>query len=218
MNVINVGVVDDQQLVREALVALIKDSPNLKVPLTASNGKEALDKLQRHPVDVLLMDIEMPAPNGIETAAKVHEKFPDVKIIALSIHENEALISKMFESGACGYLSKNVSNKELLGAIGSVMNSGFYFTDKISKALANHIHSTSSATSVLNPLHDLSKQELKVLMLICQEMNSDEIADHLSISVHTVNNHRQRLKTKIGAKNTAGLVLFAIKHDLAPVI
>lgn len=217
MNLIRIALTDDQELFVQAMKALLEDTAEFKVVITAKSGKELLDKLRRRTADVLLLDIDMPGMDGFEITKIINSRHPEVRIMALSMHQNDTMITSMFEYGARGYLSKSTDPQVLKQAIYSVMKTGFYLDEEVSRALAKRVRNPKDASSSLNPLNKITSNEMRVLELICREMSSEEIAAEMSISARTVHGYRESLRTKTGAKNAAGLVLFAVKYQLVDI-
>lgn len=218
--VINVALVDDQVLFREGIASLIKNEEGFSLTMEADNGIDFLSKLKSMDElpDVLLMDMEMPGMDGMQLNDELRKKSPSVKVIVLSVHAGERLMARMIHAGACGYLLKNCNKDELLTAIRSVFNNGFYITPGVLKAIQSPAANAKGVTNIQSIPIELSPRESEVLQLICMEYNNVEIAEKLFISVRTVDGHRNNLLAKTGCHNTAGLVLFAVKHRIFEVI
>ena len=181
---------------------------DIKVVAEASNGQELLDILKDNRADIVLMDIKMPVMDGLEATQKVLKKYPGIKIIALTMHEEIGYFNKMIDAGAMGFLLKKTNKDELEIAINTVMANDNYFSQEF---IANiNKHTMSKKTSNIS----LSEREHEVLELICKGHSNVEIAKLLGISQRTVDAHRSRLFEKTGAKNAPNLVLFAIKNGL----
>jgi DNA-binding NarL/FixJ family response regulator len=218
MELIRIGLIDDQQLFRQSLALLIRSIPGFELVMEAGNGNELLDKLSCISVlpDIVLMDMEMPEMDGMELKAVLQQRYPRMKIVVLSVHANERLIARMIELGCSGYLVKNCDKDELVMAIQSVAKSGFYINSQVLKAI--QVAGTRKKGPILNFQHipiELSLREKEVLRLICREYSNQEIADKLYISVRTAEGHRNNLMAKTGCRNTAGLVLFAVRHNIS---
>lgn len=214
-NVIRVAIAEDQRLFRECLIPILNNFDNIEVAFEASNGREMLTQLRQSPVSphVVLLDLTMPEMNGLETTEVLKKEFPDLKIIILSVHNEERHIVRMVGMGVHGYLVKNAELTEVRSAIESVYNKGFYFNEIVLKALQNGM--TQKKTKHFEVETTLTPREKEVLLLICKEFTTPEIADKLYLSVRTVDGHRNNLLEKTGSRNTAGLVLYAIKNGLA---
>lgn len=208
-----IAVVDDQFLFRQGLISLLKEYDDLDVIMEASNGKELVEKLKGMQPDVVLLDLEMPLMDGIETTIAIKRKYPDVKIIILTMHTDDEFIIHMLEKGANGFLPKDKDIEEVVDAIYSVLDSGYYFDERISKAMVKGLVKAKKANPFF-ALQHLSKREVTVVNLICKEYTNREIADKLCLSQRTVDSYRENILLKTGAKNTAGIVMYAVKHNL----
>lgn len=217
MQAIKVAVVDDQLLFRQSVSFLIGNQPGFSLVLEAENGRDCLDKLSgiNSLPDVALIDMEMPEMDGMQLNSELREKYPSIKVIVLSIHDKETLIGRMVQSGASGYLLKNCDKAELVNAIQTVYNTGFYFNPAVLKAIQSKaVFSKRSFKNINSIVIDISKREIEILQLICQELSTAEIAAKLFLSIRTVEGHRNNLLQKTGCHNTAGLVLFAIRNHI----
>lgn len=215
MEKIRIAIVDDQQLFRQGLAALINDVGELELVMEAETAKELLDKLKQTDAlpDVLLMDMKLPDLNGSELNVILHKEFPAVKVIVVSMFDQERFIYRMIEAGACGYLAKNCDKQELITAITTTVKSGFYFNYSTMKAMRNAaLYKSQSVRNINNIPIELTEREEEVLKLICIENTNAEIAEKLFLSIRTVDGHRNNLLAKTGCKNTAGLVVFAIRY------
>jgi DNA-binding NarL/FixJ family response regulator len=217
---INVALADDQVLFREGIASLIKNEAGFSLVMEADNGLDFLSKLKTMDElpDILLMDMEMPGMDGMQLNDELRKKFPSVKVIVLSVHSSERLMARMIQAGASGYLFKNCNKDELLNALRSVFNNGFYITPAVLKAIQSPAANAKGITNIQSIPIEISQREREVLQLICEEFSNAEIAEKLFISVRTVDGHRNNLLAKTGCHNTAGLVLFAVKHRLFEVI
>ena len=217
---IKIALADDQILFRDGIASLIKNEDDFSLILEADNGIDFLSKISStHELpDILLMDMEMPGMDGMQLNDEIRKKFPSIKVIVLSVHAKERLIARMIQAGASGYLLKNCNKEELLTAVRNVFNNGFYITPDVIKALQSPQANAKGVTNIQSIPIDLSQREIEVLKLICQEFSNAEIAEQLFISVRTVDGHRNNLLAKTGCHNTAGLVLFAVKHHIFEVI
>jgi DNA-binding NarL/FixJ family response regulator len=210
---INVAIVDDQSLFRKGIISLIEKLENISVVIEAEDGEDMLEKLSSAgaPVHVALIDINMPGMNGIECMQQIRSEYPGIKNVVLTVHEEESYISRFVEAGANAYLVKNTNIEEVEAAIRNVVKNDFYFNDTTMRAMHNYM-SKKHKSPVIEK--GITPRETEVLKLICAEFTSAEIAEKLFISESTVNGHRNNLLLKIGCKNTAGLVLFAIKNKI----
>ena len=218
MNKINLVIVDDHRLFRNGLKALLKELDYIGVIGEASNGKEFLDYISINKVDMALMDINMPVMNGIDATQTAVQKYPDLKIIALSMLSDEDYYFKMINAGAKGFILKDSGSEDLTNAIETVMNGQNYFSQDL---LRNIILSLSSNVKMEpEPLPEEIKftdRELEVLEQICKGFSNQEIANELCISSRTVERHRANIFEKSGSKNSVNLVMFAIKNNLVKI-
>ena len=217
MENIKVALADDQQLFRDGLAKIIKAVPDFELVIEAGNGKIFLDELQQSDVipDIALIDMHMPEMNGVELNDILQKKYPYIKVIILSVYDQERFISKMIQSGACGYLTKNCETDELITAIKTTFKTGFYFNNDTLQAMRKvGNHKATDIRSLNNVPIELSSREMEILQLICKEFTNAEIGTQLFISPRTVEGHRNNLLAKAGCRNTAGLVIFAIKNEL----
>ena len=207
--------VDDHLIVREGLKVLLEKKGIAEVTGEAADGKEFLEILETNIPDLVLMDINMPHMDGVEASQIAIQKYPDLKIIALSMHDNEEYYYKMIEAGVKGYILKNSGIKEIEKGIFTVLNGDCYFSNELlRKLIINLKHSTEKKADDLSLL---SKRETEVLKEICNGLTNDEIADKLFISNQTVKGHRSSLLSKTNCKNSASLVMFAIKNNLVAI-
>lgn len=215
MGKIKLIIADDQILFLKGLRLLIKTFDTIEIIAEAKNGEELLIAIERYTPDIVLIDLKMPVMDGIEATKKIKENYPDLKIILLSMHNDESIINHIMKLGANSYLLKNEEPHILKEAIESVVKKGFYFNDYISKALLNGAQGHESILKKSKHLQELqlTRRETEILKLICQEYTSGEIAQQLFISVRTVEGHRKSLLAKTGVRNIAGLVLFAMKNN-----
>lgn len=216
METIRVALVDDQQLFRQGIALLVSNTPGFEIVFEADNGQNCLDQLKdiKELPHVALVDMEMPIMDGMELVNQLQQQYPDIRVIMLSVHSNERMIARMIQLGASGYLIKNCDKEELIQAIQTTYASGFYINGQALKAMQTHSGKTASIKNLNGIVIELSSREKEVLEMICQELTTAEIADKLFISTRTVEGHRNNLLIKTGCRNTAGLVLFAIRHHL----
>jgi DNA-binding NarL/FixJ family response regulator len=216
-----IAIVDDQQLFRQGLASLIRDADDFDLLLEAETGHQLLDELKRMPrlPEILLMDMKLPDMNGVQLNEVLRKEYPSIKVIVVSMYGQERFIYRMIEAGACGYLVKNCGKEELIAAIHTAHRSGFYFNQATLKAMRNaSLYKNRVIRNVNNIPVELTKREEEVLQYICREYSNTEIAEKLFISVRTVEGHRNNLLLKTGCRNTAGLLLFAIKNEMLELI
>ena len=218
MKPINLAIADDHKIFRNGLKATLEDCPDFKLMIEASNGKELIGLLATHQPDVVLMDIKMPEMDGMQTTAHIQQHFKDIKVLALSMHNEDKYIVDMMKAGASGYLLKNAEPEEIINAISTVHSKGFYFNEHLSVTLIKQLVGPGSHTEGGAPQTvDLNDREIEILRLVCQEYSNQEIADKIFLSVRTVEGYRARLFEKTGSKNLVGLVIFAIKRGIISV-
>jgi DNA-binding NarL/FixJ family response regulator len=215
---IKVLLVDDHKIIRDGIKALLEDDKDVKVVGECDDGSKVVNFLsKRKKVDVILMDITMPGMNGIEATHEAITHHPDVKVIALTMHNEEGYISKILKAGALGYVLKNTGKQELLQAIKTVNSNGNYFGKEVAEIMmSKYMRQIPKNRNIkrIASLDDLTKRELQVLKLIALENTNRTIAKKLVISPRTVDTHRRNILQKLGVKNMAGLVKFAYQNGL----
>ena len=207
MKKLKIHLVDDHSLFREGLKFLLKNCEYISEIKEAENGKEFLDQVDEFNPDVVLMDIEMPEVNGVEATGEALRRNPEIKIVALSMHSDENFYTEMIEAGAKGFLIKNSHFEDVQNAILETYNGRNYFSPEILSSIVAGLNRKPQS------LHrgELTKREVEVLLNICQGLSNQEIADELIISKRTVDKHRENILLKTGSKNTAELVVYAVK-------
>lgn len=214
MSSINIIIVDDHSLFRNGMKLLLSTAGNFTVLAEASNGKEFLALLDTMTPDVVLMDIDMPEMNGIEATIKALERNPDLRIICLSMYGEEEYYYKMIEAGVSGFLLKNSDINDVKTAITTVYEGGKFFSQELLYNVVKNIKTTQSNQEVVE---NLSEREIEVLKQICIGLSNQEISEILHISKRTVDKHRANLLDKTNSKNTAHLVMYAIKNKLIDI-
>ena len=217
MNEVSIALVEDQELFRNGLAALIRSVPGFVLQYEAANGKIFVEQLQMSTSlpDIALIDMHMPEMNGVELNKILQERYPSIKVIVLSVYDQERFIGKMIEAGACGYLTKNCEISELITAVKTTYTTGFYFNQATLQAMRKASqYKAGEIKSLSNIAITLTERENEILTLLCQEFTNAEIGEKLFISTRTVEGHRNNLLLKTGCRNTAGLVIFAIKNGL----
>jgi len=206
---IRLVVTDDHPVVKEGIETGLEGQNKIELVAFVGNGIELMDLLEREKADVILMDINMPGMNGIEATQEVKKKYPGIKILCFSQYDERRFVRQVLKRGANGYLLKNAPGKELIQAIFTVFKGDLY----LSEDLPNIFDENPKRKSRFS-FPQLTKREIDVLNEICEEKNNQEIADSLMISHNTVETHRANLLLKVGVKNTAGLVKWALENQI----
>lgn len=212
---IRVFLTDDHTILRDGIRALLSLQPDLEVVGEASNGEELLSQLATTPVDVVLIDINMPVMDGFTTMGHLRESYPDVRVLVLSMLDHESYVNRMLEAGADGYVLKNADIAEISHAIRTVAGGRPFLCTEIGLDMLQKLVRNAPPSDGTRPRSgDLSKRELEVLRLIAEGLTSAEIADRLFTSKRTIETHRQNIIEKTQAKNTAALIKFAVSNGL----
>jgi DNA-binding NarL/FixJ family response regulator len=214
MNTIKVGIADDHKIFRKGVILSLRQYTNISFVFEAENGEELLKELETTQPDVVLMDLRMPGKDGIETTKEVSKKYPDVKVLILTMFEDERFVSHLMENGANGYLLKNADPAEIKKAIMEVMARGYYLNNFVNRVLLKKSANKTKAIPSLNSEIVMSDKEKEVVRLLCMEYTAAEIALKMEISPRTVESIKDRLMERFGLKNTAGLVFFAVKNNM----
>lgn len=217
MTPIKIGITDDATLFRKGLNLLLEDYDDIDVVLEAIHGQDLLDKLDNGITipDVLVLDLQMPILNGIETAKRLRETYPEIKIIILSTHYSKAFIINMIEIGASAYLPKDAAPEEFTSTIRNVHNNGFHYNKEVWSIIQANMSKKKKVKPTFTP--SLTKRETEILQLICEQQTASEIAKKLFISRRTVEGHRNNLLNKLNCRNIAGLVVYAIQNQLVKI-
>jgi len=212
--VIKVAIADDHKIFRKGVILSLRPYSAIKFVQEAENGQELLDGLAASEPDVVLMDLRMPLKDGIETTKIIAKQFPSIHIIALTMYEDERFVSHMMEIGANGYLLKSADPSEIKRAIIEVATKGYYLNNFVNRILLKKSHTRTKLIPSLNTEITLNDREREVVRYICMEFTAQEIAQKIDVSPRTVEAIKDRLMERFGAKNTAGLVFFAVKNNL----
>lgn len=211
--VIHIAIVDDHTLFRQGIGSLLSEYKEIEILFDAANGLELKEKLSRHPLpQVILMDITMPLMNGYETTAWIKQNYPQVRVLALSMFEEDEPIIKMLKNGAGGYILKESKASDLVYAIKTIATHGFFLNNLVSGKL---LRSIQDDTLPREPASELTANETKFLEYCCSELTYKEIADKMFLSPHTIDNYRESLFQKFDIKSRTGLVMFALKNNIA---
>ncbi|RAJ74983.1 DNA-binding NarL/FixJ family response regulator [Chitinophaga dinghuensis] len=207
---ISIGIVDDHTLFRQGLISLLSEYNSIKFLFEAGNGQEMQQHLKNGPLpNVILLDISMPVMDGYQTVQWLRQHHPAIHILALSTFEEDMPIIKMLKSGAGGYLLKESRIGEVVNAIQSIYEQGFYLNEVVSGKM---LHSLQGKSDSSTSTSHLSENEIRFLQLCCSEMTYKEMAVEMNLSPHTIDNYRQALFEKLDIKSRTGLVIYAIKH------
>ncbi len=211
MKSLNIILVDDHELFRSGLKLLLSNFDMINNIYEASNGIKFLNELDKQNIDIVLMDISMPEMNGIEATIKALEKYPDLKIIALSMYGDEEYYYKMINAGVKGFLLKDSSITEVEVAIQTVFEGSNYFSPDILYKIVKNINTVKNKSNIL------SERENEVLYHICKGLSNQKIAETLNVSKRTIDKHRENILSKTQSKNTATLIMYAINNNLIKV-
>lgn len=214
---LKIVIADDHKVFRQGLRNLVESQNIALVVGEASNGEECVRLALDLTPQIILMDIDMPQMDGMEATRIILEQNPEICVIALSMHSDYEHYQQMVKYGAKGFIQKSTGIDEVITAINAVAQGGSYFSNEVLKAIVANMEINENNTKTDNPMLDLSVRELEVLKLICEGFTNDEIGKRLYISPTTVKGHRSNLLSKTGVKNTASLIIFAVKNKLVKV-
>lgn len=217
MKKVKLAVVDDHKLFRDGLTELINGFNEYAVMIEADNGVDFLKQIKAKGVpEIVLLDINMKEMDGFETAAWLKENHPEVKILVLSMYENENAVIRMIKAGAKGYVLKDITKKELEQALSSLVNKGYYYTDMITGKLIHILsgNDDNKGGGTAKDVSTLNAKEMEFLKLACTEFTYKEIAEKMCLSVHTIDGYRDALFEKLGIKSRVGLAIYAIKNKI----
>ncbi|MCU7619127.1 response regulator transcription factor [Chryseobacterium sp. PBS4-4] len=214
----NIAIVDDEELILEGVKMLLSMEKSISVTITSNNGNDFLENLTKITREefphIALVDIQMQPMDGFELVEILREKYPELKIIILSSHYKSSVLGYMVKLGVSAFLPKNSNKKTFIEAITQVHKNGIYFTTEDHNMLLSYLNDTQKNKGLFETGDELSDREKEVVKLICKELTNQEIAEKLSLSPRTIESHRQRILDKIGAKNTVGLVIFAVVNGI----
>ena len=211
INKINILVADDHDLVLKGFLLMLKTFSFVDSVHGVSNGKEVIERIKNHKPDLILMDLDMPVKDGIDTSEIVLKKYPDVKIIILSGLNDDEVIFHAIELGVHGYILKDANIEELKNAIESVLSTGFYYTNTVVNIMRKGIIRDSGKPNI-QLKYELTVREKQILKMLCHEKTTKEIAAEIFLSDRTIEKIRKNLAHKLSVKGTAGLVRFAVKN------
>ncbi len=207
---INILIADDHPFIRQGLKKVLETSKDMLVLDEAANGSEVLDKLRRHKVDVIILDISMPGESGLELIKTLKKEFPRLRVLVLSAHPEDQYALRALKSGASGYLTKEAATAELIGAIHKISNGGKYISASMAETLAFAIESDSEKL----PHEKLSNREYEVMLMIASAKSVREIAEELSLSEKTIGTYRSRILENMEMKNSSEITYYAMKNRL----
>jgi DNA-binding NarL/FixJ family response regulator len=210
---IRIAVVDDHTLFRQGISSLLSENEEIKIVFDAANGAVMKEKITKHPLPhVVLMDITMPLVNGYEATRWLKQNYPSVKVLALSMFEDDEPIIKMLKCGAGGYILKESNASDLMYAIKTIARHDYFLNDLVSGKL---LRSIQDEVKTPDPVADLTANEIRFLELCCSELTYKDIAGKMCLSPHTIDNYRDSLFQKLDLKSRTGLVIFALKNNIA---
>lgn len=212
--IINVAIADDHKIFRKGVILSLRSYTNIKFILEAENGEELIKGIEHEQPDIVLMDLKMPVKDGIETTKYLNKHFPSVRILILTMFEDERFVGHLMDSGANGYLLKSTEPAEIKQGIMDVMKTGFYLNNFVNRVLIKKNYAKQKFNPNLSSEIVVSEKEKEVLTLVCMEFTAQEIAQKMEISARTVEAIKDRLMERFGVKNSVGLVFFAMKNSL----
>ena len=214
MSEIKVAIADDHKIFRKGVILSMRPYTNIKFVMEAENGEDLLAKIPESMPDVVLCDLKMPIKDGIDATKLITKNFPDIRVIILTMYEDERFVGHLMDCGAAGYLLKSTEPAEIKKAVMDVMRTGFYLNPFVNKVLIKKNYSKQKFNPTLTSEVVLSEREKEVLTLVCMEFTAAEIALKMDISARTVEAIKDRLMERFGVKNSVGLVFYAMKNSL----
>jgi len=213
---IKIAIADDHKIFRDGIKMALSGKKDLKMLWEAEDGKDMMHKISIKKPEVLLMDIRMPEIDGINAIQIIRKEYEDIKIIVLTMYDDQQMISKMMEMGANAYLTKTTDPEEIYSAIVTCMNDDFYFNDLVNQAVMGKLmqkknirqHYGTNASVTFN------EKELKILQLLAEDKTTEEISKVIFLSPRTIETIRQNMKTKVNAKTIGGLIMYGMRHKL----
>ncbi len=211
---IKIILTDDHRIFRDGIKSLLSENEEIQIIGEASDGYELMEMLKMSTPDLVIMDITMPKLSGIEVTKQISSLYPDMGILILSMHTNEEFVINSIKAGAQGYLPKDTSKEELLKAIHAIYNGGEYYSKNVSDSFLKNFARRFKVEQTLKENDELTKREIEILQLAAGGSSNKEIADQLFISIKTVDAHKNHIMQKLKLKNTAELVIYAIKNKI----
>lgn len=207
--IIRIAIAEDHEIVRSGIVRLLGEIQNFNIVGEFENGQELITSLEKNPVDVAILDVDMPVLNGIETLKIIQSDYPDTKTLILTMHHEPEFISQLLALGMRGYLPKNCGVNELILAINTIHLKGRYYNEFVTEALINNVASHSE-----NNTTKLTDREKQIVKYLCEGKTNKEIADSLYLSFRTIEVHRKNIARKINTNNVQGVIKYAVEHGL----
>lgn len=211
---IQLALADDHKIFRDGIRMALKNREFIRVLWEAEDGKDMMHKLKLKKPDILIMDIKMPETDGIKALQLIRKEYEDLKVIILTMYDDKETITKMMEYGANAFLAKTTDPDEIYKAIISCMNDDFYFNDLVNSAVLLKLQHKKSVRKFYPAAVKFNEKELKILKLISEDKTTEEISEDVYLSPRTVETIRQNMKTKVGVKTIAGLLMYAIRNKL----
>lgn len=212
---VRIFIVDDHQILIDGVKSLLRNEDRFQIINEALSAKVALRKLeQNNEYDILITDISMPEMDGVELTKKVKQLYPTIKILVLTMYNNQQVANEIMMSEAEGFILKNTGKKELVAALNTISDNGTYYSREVLSAMMLKVKNDKK---VEEETANLTERECEILQLICEELSSEQIADKLSISKRTVDTHRQNIYEKTGCKTIISLIKFALRNNLATI-
>lgn len=211
---IKVAFADDHKIFRDGIKMALTDKPYIKILWEAEDGKDLMHKMKLKLPDVLLMDIRMPQIDGINAIPLLKKEYSEIKIIILTMYDDQEMIQKVMEAGANSYLTKTSDPEEIYQAILTVMNEEFYFNDLVNQAVLLKLQHKKKVRQFFPVPIKFSEKELKILKLLSEDKTTEEISQEVFLSPRTVETIRQNMKSKVGAKTIAGLIMYGMRNKL----
>ncbi len=214
MKTIKIAIADDHKIYRDGLKVGLAADDSLEVVLEADNGEDLINGLEASTPDVILMDLKMPVMDGMEATKEIRKNFNSIKVLVVTMYDDDKFIIHLMENGANGYLLKNADSDEIRKSIHAVYENGYYFNDLVNRALLKKLVLKRDFKPSFNQNIEFTERELEVLKLICEEKTAAEIGKEIFLSPRSIEGIRTKLIEKVGVRNTAGLVMFAIKNGI----
>jgi DNA-binding NarL/FixJ family response regulator len=211
---IKIGIADDHKIFRKGVILSMRQYTNIRFVFEAENGEELMAQIPEHMPDIILCDLKMPVKDGIDATKAITRQYPGIRVIVLTMYEDDRFVGHLMDCGAAGYLLKNTEPSEIYKAINDVKRTGFYLSAFVNRILIKKNYSKQKFTPSLNTEAVLSEREKEVLTLVAMEFTASEIAAKVSISARTVEAIKDRLMERFGVKNSVGLIFYAMKNRL----